>query len=59
MDKRVAQNGLNLILSERMNFSGADFIPLAEFVRELQTEIQHGTAQDPQSGNHTEPPPGP
>ena len=59
MDKRIAENGLNLVLSKRMTFSGEDFLPLAEFVRELQTDIMNGNAQDPKSGDNTEPPSGP
>jgi len=48
MDKRVAQNALNFILSKRLTFSGEDFLPLAEVVRELQTELGDGTEADPQ-----------
>lgn len=59
MDKRIAQNGLNFILSERLTFSGTDFIPLAELVRELQAEIVNGTTANTQSGNTADPPPGP
>ncbi len=59
MDKRIVQNGINFILSKRMNFTGEDFLPLAEFVRELQTELTNGTAQDTQGGDTAEPPPGP
>lgn len=59
MDKRIAQNGLNFILSERLTFSGTDFIPLAEFVRELQAEIINGAKANTQSGDTADPPPGP
>ena len=59
MDKRIAQNGLNFILSDRLTFSGTDFLPLAEFVRDLQAEIINVAAQDSQSGDTTEPPPRP
>jgi len=48
VDKRVAQNALNFILSKRLTFSGEDFLPLAEVVRELQTELGDGAEADTQ-----------
>ncbi len=59
MDKRIAQNGINFILSERFTFSGTDFIPLAEFVRELQAELINVSTQDTQGGHTEGPAPGP
>ena len=46
MDKRIAQNALNFILSDRFTFSGEDFLPLVEIVRELQAGI-NGPAENP------------
>jgi len=42
MDNRVVENALNFILSKRFTFSGEDFLPLAEVVRELQAELGDG-----------------
>ena len=50
MDKRIVQNTLNFLLSDRMTFKGSDTLPLVEIVRELQQELDHGTETNPQSG---------
>lgn len=42
MDKRVAQNALNFLLSDRFTFNGEDFLPLTEIVRELQVILNDG-----------------
>ena len=47
MDKRIAANGLNFILSKRFNYNGEDFMPLVEFVRELQAIVGDGTESNP------------
>jgi len=51
MDKRVAQNALNFILSKRLTFSGEDFLPLAEVVRELQAELDNGAKANTPGGH--------
>lgn len=50
MDKRIVQNALNFLLSKRLTFSGEDFLPLAEIVRELQAQLDSndGTTTDSQ-----------
>ena len=55
MDKRIAQNVLNFILSDRFTFQGTDVPPLLEIIRELQAHLSDGAAQDSQSGNTQEP----
>lgn len=47
MDKRIATNALNFFLSDRFTFSGKDFLPLAEIIRELQAELD-GSEDDTQ-----------
>jgi hypothetical protein len=59
MDKRITQNALNFLLSKRMTFSGEDFLPLAEVVRELQGALNNGHAPNPEDGNTEAPPGGP
>jgi hypothetical protein len=51
MDKRIAQNALNFLLSDRMTYKGPDTLPLVEIVRELQKEVEHGNPTNPQSGS--------
>ena len=53
MDKRIAQNNLNFLLSDKFSFNGTDFFPLLEIVRELQAVINDGPepAQNPQDGD--------
>jgi hypothetical protein len=58
MDKRITQNALNFLLSKRMTFSGEDFLPLAEVVRELQGAL-NGPAPNPENGHPEAPPGGP
>ena len=50
MDIRVARNALNFFLSDRFTFSGEDFLPLTEVIRELQYEVAHGAEGDTSSG---------
>ena len=56
MDKRIAQNVLNFILSDRFTFKGTDVPPLLEIIRELQAHLGDGQPQDSQGGNPPEPP---
>jgi hypothetical protein len=51
MDKRIAQNALNFLLSDRMTYKGPDALPLVEIIRELQKELDHGNTSHPQSGS--------
>jgi hypothetical protein len=55
MQKRIAQNALNFLLSDRMTYKGSDTLPLVEIVRELQQELDHGTESNPQSGSSETP----
>ena len=50
MDKRIAQNALNFILSDRMSFKGTDALPLFEVINGLQQEVQDGLTTNPQDG---------
>ena len=49
MDKRIAQNALNFILSKRFTFDGEDLLPLVEVVRELQADL-NGPETDGEGG---------
>lgn len=49
MNKRIAQNALNLLLNENCSFNGAQFGALLEVVRELQVIIG-GPESDEESG---------
>lgn len=55
MDKRVAQNVLNFLLSDRFSFKGTDIPPLLESINALQKEINDGGTSNPQSGSTKEP----
>lgn len=51
MDKRVIQNTLNFLLSDRIKYSGTDIGPLLEIIRVFQTEINNdGTKTDLEGG---------
>ena len=50
MDKRIAQNALNFILSKRFTITGEDFLAVVEVVRELQSVIADGSAPNPRTG---------
>ena len=52
MDKRIATNALNFILSKRFTFTGEDFLPMVEVVRELQAIVDGQTTN--QEGGSTE-----
>jgi hypothetical protein len=49
VDKRIATNALNFILSKRFTYTGEDFLPLVEVVRELQA-IVDGRTTNQESG---------
>jgi len=55
MDKRIAQNNLNFLLSKRISYEGTDIMPLIEIIRELQTEIGDGQTAYEQSGDTQDP----
>ena len=59
MDKRIAQNALNFLLSERFTYTGPDFLPLVEVVRELQARLDNGAETDQTGGVVQDPAPGP
>ena len=54
MDKRIAQNALNFILSDRFSFNGGDFLPLVEIVCELQAVVNGQTENQPVGDSQTE-----
>jgi hypothetical protein len=51
MDKRIAQNALNFLLSKRFTITGEDFLAVVEVVRELQTVTADGITPDTPSGD--------
>ena len=55
MDKRIVQNAINFLLSDRLTFSGEDFLPLAEIIRELQAVVGNGGKEPSQSGDNKDP----
>ena len=57
MDKRVAQNAVNFFLSKRFTFTGEDFLPLAEVIKELQA-VLNGPEANPEGGHPEDPPSG-
>jgi len=56
MNKRSAQNALNILLSDRVTFKGTDFPVLLEVVRDLQGDLDNGNETNAQSGTAQEPP---
>lgn len=51
MDSRVARNTINFLLSDRLTFSGADYLPLTEIINALQQELDDGRQSNPPSGS--------
>lgn len=50
MNKRIAQNALNFILSDRFTFTGEDLLPAVEVVRELQVFLADGNQANSEGG---------
>jgi len=50
VDKRIAQNALNFLLSDRFTYKGPDTLPLVEIVRELTTAIGDGATTNTEGG---------
>ncbi len=56
MNKKVAENILNLVVSDRFTFKGSELGAIMEIVRSLQEVINNGGAEDSQGGASETPP---
>lgn len=55
MDKRVAENARNFIVSDRFTFKGTDIGPLFEVLAALNEEIRRGATSDEKDGTDKAP----
>lgn len=51
MDKRIAQNIQNFLLSDRFTYKGNDTLAVLEAIRELQKVIGDGRTDNAQGGD--------